>query len=123
MSGAAETLADHRARKEDAAIRYADAYRKYIKRYWDEIHLPTWIRVATGECTAIDTSAKTIEVDFDVLADGVVIPEDTLVRWDRPRLSASEVVNKRVKVFVEYRFLGAEDGGHQVILTLAAIMS
>jgi hypothetical protein len=116
MPGAAETLAEHRERKRIAADRFAEAQRKLIKRYWDEIHLPALIRTASGMCTGINTSKRTISVTYDELAEGVQLPADMPVGWDRPILTAREVVDKRVKVFIAY------PNGVPVV-SLAAIMS
>lgn len=113
--GAAEALAEHRARKEEAAIRFAEAQRKRIKRIFDEKHLPGMTRLITGMCTGIDTDAKTIQVELDPIASDLTLPTERNILWDRPKLTSSEVVGKRVKVFVTYT------QGTQFML--AAIMS
>lgn len=115
MAGATETLADHRARKEDAVRRYAEAQRKRIKRVFDEKHLPQMTRVLTGRCVGIDTTRKRISVELDPIASDLRLPVERTITWDRPKLTASEVVGKRVKIFVTY--------SNGVAFMLAAIMT
>lgn len=100
--GAAETLAEHRQRKQEAADRYARAQRVRIKRIFDEKHLPGMTRILTGTCTGIDTNQKTIAVKLDPIASDLTLPKEYTVLWDRPKLTASEIVGKRVKVFITY---------------------
>lgn len=100
--GASDTLAEHRARKEAAAIKFATQQRIRIKRIFDEKHLPGMTRVLTGTCIGLDTAAKTIDVELDPIASDLTLPIERTIIWDRPKIAAGEIVGKRVKVFVTY---------------------
>lgn len=100
MPGAAETLEEHRALREEYAQRYAAAQIQIVKNKFKREIEPTMWRVLEGTCTGIDTDAKTITVDFDPVASDLTMPLDLVVVWDRPKLSRTEVVGKRVKIFL-----------------------
>lgn len=115
MPGADEQLIERRRRKDAASNKYAKAHIERIETTYKEKIEPNLTRVLTGECTGIDLQRKTITVRFDPLPDDLNIEIEEVI-WDRPKLTAASVRNKRVKVFVS-------KSGDQVGATLAAITS
>lgn len=106
------TVEERREKKRVATDRYVNANFTYTNRVF-ETYLPFLVGIRDGTCTGINTAARQITVKLDAGPNDTRQPA-VPVAWDRERLTESEVVDHRVKVFVP------RQGGQMV---LAAITS
>lgn len=107
------TIEERRERKRIAAERLVAADFAYMDRVF-ETYLPFLVGIRDGMCTGINTPTRQITVRLDPPENDTAQPA-VPVLWDRPRLRATEVVGKRVKVWLP------RNGGPFVLAAITSV--
>lgn len=81
------------------ASHFVDVVRWMVRRELRRRFLSTATRAQWGRCTAINTSAKTVTVQWDA-SDNNVGPGSESISWGFRQWTAGQIVGKRVRVLI-----------------------